>query len=62
MNLGIFMGMCIMSYLFLLPKSLFKDLKAWIVKIFEFLWDVFSMLESWNSPQFLHSFHILQKS
>jgi hypothetical protein len=28
MNLGIFMGMCIMSYLFLLPKSLFKDLKA----------------------------------
>ena len=28
MNLGIFMGMCIMSYLFLLPKSLFKDLRA----------------------------------
>jgi hypothetical protein len=28
MNLGIFMGMCIMSYLFLLPKSLFKDLKS----------------------------------
>lgn len=28
MNLGIFMGMCIMSYLFLLPKSLFKDLRV----------------------------------
>jgi len=27
MNLGIFMGMCIMSYLFLLPKSLFNDLR-----------------------------------
>jgi hypothetical protein len=26
MNLGIFMGMCIMSYLLLLPKSFFKDL------------------------------------
>jgi hypothetical protein len=28
MNLGIFMGMCIMSYLFLLPMSLSKDLNA----------------------------------
>ena len=28
MNLGIFMGMCVMSYLFLLPKSISSDLKS----------------------------------